>query len=73
MIDNLDCNCIPLGNEGIDPPSDKLPEPTWINVNGRAEHEALLKDAVKMESLGLDPHFELMVYLKRWGGFLHEG
>ena len=65
---------IPLGNFGFDgehPPAE-IPETKWINVNGREEHEALLKDPAKMESLGLDPHFEIMVYLKRWGGFLRD-
>ncbi len=56
---------------GIDPPAEKI-EPKWINVNGREEHEAMLKDEEKMLSLGLDPVFERMVYLKRWGGWLKE-
>lgn len=56
---------------GIDPPA-QLPEIKCINVNGREEHEAMLKDSEKMLSLGLDPYFETMVYLKRWGGWLDE-
>jgi len=42
----------------------------WINVNGREEHEAILRDDKKMLELGLDPYFEKMVYLKRWGSYL---
>jgi len=57
---------------GIDPPKEKIPSPTWINVKGREEHEAMLKDTEKMISLGLDPYYEILVYLKRWGGWLHE-
>jgi len=63
---------IPLdGFGGIDPPAERL-EAKLINVNGREEHEAMLRDTEKMISLGLDPYYEVMVYLKRWGGWLHE-
>jgi hypothetical protein len=55
---------------GIDPPSEKV-ETKWINVNGREEHEAILRNSDKMHSLGLDPYFEKMVYLKRWGSWLN--
>lgn len=67
----LKSECVPLENDGIDPPA-HIPETKWINVNGREEHEALLKDPEKMRSLGLDPYFETMVYLKRWGGCLKD-
>ncbi len=63
---------IPLGDDGIDPGPDRLPMPTLVNVNGREEHEAMLKDSEKMISLGLDPYFETMVYLQRWGGWLKD-
>ena len=56
---------------GIDPPA-QLPERKCINVNGREEHEALLKDPERMKSLGLDPFFETMVYLQSWGGWLSD-
>jgi hypothetical protein len=59
---------ISLG-EGIDPPA-QIMETEFINVNGRAEHEALLKDPKKCEELGLDHYYETMVYLERWGGWL---
>jgi hypothetical protein len=57
---------------GIDPPAD-LPPVTYINVHGRKEHEAILKDAKKCEELGVDQFYETMVYLKRWGGWLKDG
>lgn len=57
--------------EGIDPPAELLPV-KYINVNGREEHEALLRDEKKMLELGLDPYFEKMVYLKRWSGWLED-
>ena len=57
--------------EGIDPPA-HLPERKVINVNGREEHEAILKDAAKCEELGLDQMFEVIIYLKRWGGWLND-
>ncbi len=60
---------IPLG-DGENPPYEKPPT-KWINVNGREEHETLLRDTNKMWSLGLDPTFEKMVYLKRWGTWLN--
>lgn len=56
---------------GIDPPAE-MPEIRWVNVKGREEHEAMLRDPEKMISLGLDPIFERMVYLKRWGGWLSD-
>lgn len=57
----------PMG--GIDPPAEKL-TCEYVNVNGRKEHEAMLKDHKRMEELGLDPIYETIVYLKRWGGWL---
>lgn len=56
---------------GIDPPA-YLPERRYINVKGRKEHEAFLKDPKKCEEHGLDIYYETMVYLKRWGGWLNE-
>lgn len=57
--------------EGIDPPATQPPI-KWINVNGRKEHEALLKDKAKCKELGVDQIFEVLQYLKRWGGWLNE-
>lgn len=57
--------------EGINPP-DKLPETKYINVNGRKEHEDLIRNTEKCAEIGLDQYFEIMVYLKRWGGWLNE-
>jgi len=58
----------PLG-DGQNPPAEQIPT-KWINVNGRKEHEALLKDSKKCEELGLDQYYEIMVYLRRWGSWL---
>ncbi len=60
-----------IANGGIWPPS-QMPERREINVNGREEHEALLRDPDKMKELGLDPIYEIMVYLKRWGSLLKD-
>jgi hypothetical protein len=62
---------IPLSNEDIDPSPEQL-KTNYINVNGRIEHEAILKNKEKCIELGLDIYFETMVYLKRWGGWLNE-
>jgi hypothetical protein len=48
----------------------KLPERRHINIRGRQEHEAIIKDAAWCKELGLDQAYEVMVYLKRWGGWL---
>lgn len=56
---------------GIDPPAEQIPV-TYINVNGRKEHEAILKDANKCEELGLDQYYEIIVYLKRWGRWIKD-
>ena len=56
--------------EVIESPSDR-PETKWININGRAEHESILRDEKKMHELGLDPIYEKMVYLKRWGSWIN--
>lgn len=53
---------------GIDP-STTL-ETKWINVRGREEHENIIRDAQWCKELGLDQHYEIMVYLKRWGSWL---
>lgn len=62
---------IPIDHDGMDPPPE-IPKTNWINVRGREEHEAILKDAAKCQELGLDQYFETMVYLRRWGGWLEE-
>lgn len=59
---------IPL-EDGIDPPSE-LPSIRWINVNGREEHETILRNSDKCNELGIDQLYEITVYLKRWGGWL---
>jgi hypothetical protein len=51
--------------------SKEVIETKWINVNGRKEHEAMLRDCDKMWELGLDPSYEKMVYLRRWGSWLN--
>jgi hypothetical protein len=56
-------------NDGIDPPA-KVPPIKYINVKGREEHEAILRDTHKMHSLGLDPFYEKVVYVQRWGSWL---
>lgn len=56
---------------GIDPPA-HLPQRRTIDVRGRKEHEEWLKNPQKMREYGLDPYFETMIYLKRWGGWLDE-
>ena len=57
--------------EGQEPPSHEIPT-HYIDINGRAEHEEILKDEKRMLEMGLDPYFERMVYLKRWGGWVNE-
>jgi len=62
----LECDClIPL-----DSPGEQI-SVNYINVNGREEHETMLRDSDKMHSLGLDPAYEKMVYLRRWGSWLN--
>jgi hypothetical protein len=56
---------------GADPPI-QSPEIKWINVRGRAEHEAIIKNATWCRELRLDQDYEIMVYLKRWGSWLGE-
>lgn len=62
---------IPPLSEGVDPPA-HIPERKEIIVHGREEHEAVIRDAKKCEELGLDQYYEIMVYIKRWGGWLNE-
>ena len=56
---------------GENPPATK-PETRWINVRGREEHEAVITNAAWCKELGLDQAYEIMVYLKRWGEWLHD-
>lgn len=58
-------------DSGKDPPP-QIPERRYIDVKDREEHEALLKDPEKCAELGLDHFYEVMVYLKLWGGWLSE-
>jgi len=53
----------------LEPPAEQIPV-RWVNVRGRKEHEALIKDATKCKELGLDQVYETIVYLKRWGNWL---
>jgi len=52
-------------------PPVNTPEKRIINVKGRQEHEELLRDSHRMYALGLDPVYEKLVYLKRWGSWLN--
>jgi len=61
---------VPLG-DGIDPPAE-IPERIWVNVQGREEHEAIIKDGQKCKELGVCQAFEVMQYLNRWGGWLND-
>ena len=67
---NIYYQTIPGKMNGIDPTSEEL-KTKWINVKGRVEHESILRDSAKMHELGLDPVYEKMVYLKRWGSWLN--
>lgn len=59
---------LPL-TEGANPSSERI-EPKYIDVKGRVEHEAILKDAEKCKELGLDQMYEILIYLRRWGSWL---
>lgn len=48
------------------------PPVKYINICGRREHEAIIKDASWCEELGLDQAYEVSVYLKRWGSWLRD-
>ena len=69
--DGLNAKTNPL-SDGEDPPAERL-QCTFINVKGRREHEALIRDHKRCEDLGLDIFYEMTVYLKRWGGWLNAG
>lgn len=51
-------------NDEIDPPLLEI-ERVFVNVKGREEHEAIIKDAIKCEGLGLDQIYETIVYPKK--------
>lgn len=70
-ITHLNLKPIPLEDCGICPPTQEI-ETKWINVRGRREHEALIKDGDKCRELGLDQIYETIVYLKRWGDWLKD-
>lgn len=67
---NINLNVDPFA-KGQHPPA-QLPEQKCINVNGREEHEAILRDSVKCKELGIDPVYESIVYLRRWGSWLED-
>lgn len=64
----LECACRDSFG-GVDPPDDRPPI-EYVNVNGRIEHESIIKNAMLCKELGLDQAYEIMVYLRRWGGWL---
>lgn len=70
VVSNLNPKVIPL-SDGFNPPSHEIPRKT-IDVKGREEHEALIRNSAKCKELGLDQYYEIMVYLKRWGGWLEQ-
>ena len=65
---HMNAPLIPL-EDGENPPAE-MPPTKWINVRGREEHEAVIKDAAKCKELGLDQMYETIVYLNSWGGWL---
>ena len=72
LSDNCEPLCRPQQNglgDGIDPP-DHILERRTVDVRGREEHEAIIKDASKCKELGLDQVYETIVYLNRWGSWL---
>ena len=66
---NDQCDELKPLSEGRNPPAE-IPKTRFINVSGREEHEAILKDAVKCKELGLDQVYEIMVYLARYRSWL---
>jgi len=68
IYQHLNTEPTPLIDEGGLPPS--LPQRKTIDVRGRREHEAFLKDPNKCAEHGLDIVYETMIYLKRWGAWL---
>lgn len=56
---------------GEDPPEEQL-QCRHIDVRGRKEHEAMLRNPEKCKELGLDIYYETVVYLNRWGGWLKD-
>lgn len=68
--DDISGATIALG-EHLDPPAQQLPV-KYVNVNGRAEHEALIKDGKRCKELGLCQVYEILVYMKRWGSWLSQ-
>jgi hypothetical protein len=65
---NLNVKTISLIDDNY--PSTESPQVKWLQIRGREEHEAILKDASWCEELGLDQIYEIAVYLNRWGGWL---
>ncbi len=55
---------------GINPPCG-IPKRRAIDVRGRREHEAFIKDSAKCKEHGIDQVYETIVYLNRWGGWLN--
>lgn len=53
-------------------PSHENPGRRSIDVKGRKEHEEWLKDPKKCKDAGLDHTYEVLVYLRRWGGWLND-
>jgi hypothetical protein len=51
-------------------PASELPPVKWVNIRGREEHEAVIRDAALCNELGLNQVYEMMSYLRRWGGWL---
>lgn len=47
-------------------------EVKYVNIRGRFEHEALIKDKDWCKELGLDQEYEIAAYLRRWGSWLSE-
>lgn len=65
-ISHLNAEAKPLSEPG------EMPSVKYINVRGRREHEAIIKDGEWCKELGLDQVYETIVYLNRWGGWLTE-
>lgn len=69
---NTHLNVIPNPKHEAEITTSEIREVKWVNVRGREEHEAVLKDKALCEELGLDQIYETIVYLKRWGSWLSE-
>lgn len=71
VYNDMNTKIIPI-QDGVNMHQNKISQKKINNFMSRESHEDLVKNTFKCKELGLDQHYEIMMYLKKWGNWLQK-